>query len=168
MRLYRALKGCSYGSRGFLEDRMMDIITGRAPPPARAESHLSRLFYGCSLLVILYSILYLACVHPELDDNGHDCYRRTGETYKNNRRTTVEGCTVCAGQVKPKDATVGTTFDRCVRPSTLPRTKPIVPCCAASAKHLRKIDIDTVIARLCTSVSLDHQKTTVQMFFFNF
>ena len=24
---------------GFAEDRMMDIITGRAPPPARAESH---------------------------------------------------------------------------------------------------------------------------------
>ena len=23
-------------------------------------------------------------------NNGHDCYRRTGETYKNNRRTTVE------------------------------------------------------------------------------
>ena len=38
MRLYRALKGCSCGSRGFLEDRMMDIITGRAPPPARAGS----------------------------------------------------------------------------------------------------------------------------------
>ena len=34
MRLYRALRGCSCGSRGFLEDRMMDIITGRAPPPA--------------------------------------------------------------------------------------------------------------------------------------
>ena len=40
MRLYRALRGCSCGSRGFLEDRMMDTITGRAPPPARAESHL--------------------------------------------------------------------------------------------------------------------------------
>ena len=36
MRLYRALRGYSCGSRGFLEDRMMDIITGRAPPPARA------------------------------------------------------------------------------------------------------------------------------------
>ena len=24
---------------GFAEDRMMDILTGRAPPPARAESH---------------------------------------------------------------------------------------------------------------------------------
>ena len=35
--LYRALRG-SCGSRGFLEDRMLDIITGRAPPPARAES----------------------------------------------------------------------------------------------------------------------------------
>ena len=33
-------KGCSYGSRGFLEDRMMDTITGRAPPPARAGSHV--------------------------------------------------------------------------------------------------------------------------------
>ena len=41
MRLYCALRGCSCGSRGFLEDRMMDIITGRAPPPARAESHRS-------------------------------------------------------------------------------------------------------------------------------
>ena len=30
MRLYRALRGCSCGSRGFLEDRMMDIITGSA------------------------------------------------------------------------------------------------------------------------------------------
>ena len=29
---YRALRGCSCGSRGILEDRMMDIITGRAPP----------------------------------------------------------------------------------------------------------------------------------------
>ena len=38
MRLYRVLRGHSYGNRGFLEDRMMDIITGRAPPPARAES----------------------------------------------------------------------------------------------------------------------------------
>ena len=28
MRLYRALRGCSCGSLGFLEDRMMDIITG--------------------------------------------------------------------------------------------------------------------------------------------
>ena len=28
-RLYRALRGCSCGSRGFLEARMMDIITGR-------------------------------------------------------------------------------------------------------------------------------------------
>ena len=27
---------------GFLEDRMMDIITGRVPPPARAESHRSK------------------------------------------------------------------------------------------------------------------------------
>ena len=27
---------------GFAEDRMMDIITGRAPPPARAESHRSK------------------------------------------------------------------------------------------------------------------------------
>ena len=35
----RALRGCSCGSRGFLEDRMMDTITGRAPPPAQAESH---------------------------------------------------------------------------------------------------------------------------------
>ena len=26
---------------GFSEDRMMDIITGRAPPPGRAESYLS-------------------------------------------------------------------------------------------------------------------------------
>ena len=26
---------------GFAEDRMMDIITGRAPPPARAESYRS-------------------------------------------------------------------------------------------------------------------------------
>ena len=42
MRLYRALRGCSCGSRGFLEDRMMDMITGRAPPLARAESHLSK------------------------------------------------------------------------------------------------------------------------------
>ena len=42
MRLYRELRGCSCGSRGFLEDRMMDIITGRAPPLARAESHLSK------------------------------------------------------------------------------------------------------------------------------
>ena len=42
MRLYRALRGCSCGSRGFLEERMMDIITGRAPPPARAESHLPK------------------------------------------------------------------------------------------------------------------------------
>ena len=30
MILYRTLKGCSCGSRGFLEDRMMDIITVRA------------------------------------------------------------------------------------------------------------------------------------------
>ena len=30
------------GSRGFLEDRMMDIITGRAPSPAQAESNLSK------------------------------------------------------------------------------------------------------------------------------
>ena len=42
MRLYRALRGCSCGSHGFLEDRMMDIITGRAPPLARAESHRSK------------------------------------------------------------------------------------------------------------------------------
>ena len=42
MRLYRALRGCRCGSRGFLEDCMMDIPTGRAPPPARAESHLSK------------------------------------------------------------------------------------------------------------------------------
>ena len=27
---------------GFAEDRMMDIITGRAPPPARAESYRSK------------------------------------------------------------------------------------------------------------------------------
>ena len=27
---------------GFAEDRMMDIITGRAPPPARAESYHSK------------------------------------------------------------------------------------------------------------------------------
>ena len=27
---------------GFAEYRIMDIITGRAPPPARAESHLSK------------------------------------------------------------------------------------------------------------------------------
>ena len=39
MRLYRALRGCSCR---FLEDRMMDIITGRALPLARAESHLSQ------------------------------------------------------------------------------------------------------------------------------
>ena len=38
MRLYRALRGCSCGSRGFLEDRMMDIITGRAPPRLDAAS----------------------------------------------------------------------------------------------------------------------------------
>ena len=31
-------RGCSCGSCGFLEDWMMDIITGRAPPAARAES----------------------------------------------------------------------------------------------------------------------------------
>jgi len=31
MRLRRALRDCSCGSRGFLEDRMMDMITGRAP-----------------------------------------------------------------------------------------------------------------------------------------
>ena len=34
MRLYRALRGCSCGSRGFLEDRMMDIITGRGATPS--------------------------------------------------------------------------------------------------------------------------------------
>ena len=38
-----SLRGCSCGSRGFLEDRMMDIITGRAPHPARAESQLLNL-----------------------------------------------------------------------------------------------------------------------------
>ena len=38
--MYHALGGCS--SRGFLEDRIKDMITGRAPPPARAESHLSK------------------------------------------------------------------------------------------------------------------------------
>ena len=44
--MYRALRGCSCGSRGFLEDRMMDIITGRAPwpPLARAESQRSVYF----------------------------------------------------------------------------------------------------------------------------
>ena len=41
--LMSAHSGCSCdSSRGFLEDRMMDIITGRAPPLARAESHLSK------------------------------------------------------------------------------------------------------------------------------
>ena len=42
MRLYRALRVVVAVVVGFAEDRMMDIITGRAPPPARAESHLSK------------------------------------------------------------------------------------------------------------------------------
>ena len=37
--IIRALRGCCCGSRGFLEDWMMDVITGRAPPTAQAESH---------------------------------------------------------------------------------------------------------------------------------
>ena len=50
LRLYRALRDYSCGCRGFLEDRMMDIITGRAPPPARAESHLH-----CYFVVVAFS-----------------------------------------------------------------------------------------------------------------
>ena len=44
--MYRALRDYSCGSRGFLEDRMMDIITGRVPPPARAESEPSQCLGG--------------------------------------------------------------------------------------------------------------------------
>ena len=59
MRLYRALGGCSCGSRGFLEDRMMDIITGRAPHPARAESQRSKAVDE-DIAVLLFSFcLYL-------------------------------------------------------------------------------------------------------------
>ena len=46
-----ALKGYSCGSRGFLEDQMMDLITGRAPPPARVESQRSNLTTGRSLII---------------------------------------------------------------------------------------------------------------------
>ena len=58
-RLYRALRGYhSYGSRGFIEDRVMDIITGRAPPPARADHSSLRLFYGCSYRFTCPAIIF--------------------------------------------------------------------------------------------------------------
>jgi len=56
MRLYRALRGCSCGSRRFLEDRMMDIITGRAPPPVSIRQtwgqagHAARCVLGDTVL----------------------------------------------------------------------------------------------------------------------
>ena len=76
MRLYRALRGCSCGSRGFLKDRMMGIITGRAPPvcllhihrphPCRqARGPLSR---PCAVTVLrpaaLAAVCCLRCARP--------------------------------------------------------------------------------------------------------
>ena len=61
LRLYRALRDYSCGCRGFLEDRMMDIITGRAPPPAR-------------LILWVYSLLFLGLflqkIHWRLTTHG--------------------------------------------------------------------------------------------------
>ena len=50
MSLYRTLAGCGCGSRGFLEDRMMDIITGRAPT-FQIDSSMARLGRDAGLFV---------------------------------------------------------------------------------------------------------------------
>ena len=39
MRLYRALRGCSCGSRGFLEDRMMDMLTSQGECDVRLRKN---------------------------------------------------------------------------------------------------------------------------------
>ena len=70
----------------------------------RGSAKSAAAFYGCFLVIEAHGgrcFQNNSTVEQPFQYNGHDCYCRTGETYKNNRRTTVVPNSVSYCRAKP-------------------------------------------------------------------